>query len=204
MDGAGHPGRARVGAPVRPPPAGNTQRLVTISAQLDGHLFAAGQATTFTGSASDLEEGVLTGRLVWFSDLDGVLGTDGTLARALNVGTHRISAAVTDGGGLQGAAQVTLTVTAPLTREFTPTADAYVDAGAPATNFGTSPVLRSDANVFRATYLRFAVTGTGTAVVRAVLQLRVDGASAASDSGGVIYAISDATWQERTVTFNGR
>src|SRR3989442_15152556 len=126
MDGAGHPGRARVGAPVRPPPAGNTPPLVTISAPLDGHLFAAGQAITFTGSASDLEDGVLTGRLVWSSDLDGVLGTGDNLARALSVGTHRITAAVTDGGGLQGAAQVTLTVTAPLTREFPPTPDAHV------------------------------------------------------------------------------
>src|SRR5207247_2049382 len=82
--------------------------------------------------------GVLTGQLVWTSDLDGVLGTGGTFARPLTVGTHRISAVATDTAGLQGGAQVNVTVTAPLTREFTATADAYVDAAAPATNFGTN------------------------------------------------------------------
>ena len=205
VDRAGQSGRAHVGVSVRPPPAGNTPPLMTISAPLGSRAFAAGEAIAFTGAASDLEDGVLSGRLVWSSDLDGVLGTGGTLSRALSVGTHRISATVTDGGGLTGAAHVTLTVTAPLAREFTPVADAYVDGGAPATNFGTSSLLRSDANVFRASYLRFAVTGTGAAVVRAVLRLQIDGAvSAASDSGGVLYAISDATWQERTVTFNSR
>src|SRR3989442_11025114 len=101
MDGAGQTGRARVGVTVRPPPAGNTPPLVTISAPLDGHLFAAGQATTFTGSATDLEDGVPTGRLVGASDLDRVPRTRGNLARALRVRTPNSNAAVAHGGGLQ-------------------------------------------------------------------------------------------------------
>ncbi len=204
-DSAGATGRASVAVTVRRPPAGDTPPLVAISAPVDGRLFAAGQPVTFAGSASDLEEGVLTGQLVWTSDLDGVLGTGGTFARPLTVGTHRISAVATDTAGLQGGAQVNVTVTAPLTREFTATADAYVDAAAPATNFGTNALLRADANVFRATYLRFAPTGVGTAVVRAILRLQVDGAvGAASDSGGALHAISDTGWQENAITFSTR
>src|SRR5438128_1244857 len=91
-DSAGATGRASVAVTVRRPPAGDTPPLVAISAPVDGRLFAAGQPVTFAGSASDLEEGVLTGQLVWTSDLDGVLGTGGTFARPLGVGTAVVRA----------------------------------------------------------------------------------------------------------------
>src|SRR5439155_19415427 len=74
------------------------------------------------------------------------------------------------------------------------------------TNFGTSPTLAVDANLVRATYLRFDVTGLATRIVLgAVLRLQVDATPGAeSDSGGVLRTITDGRWQESTITFNNR
>jgi hypothetical protein len=67
----------------------------------------------FTGSANDTQDGNLTAALSWTSNLQGNLGSGGSFSRSdLVVGTHVITAGVTDSGGLPGSAQVTITVTA--------------------------------------------------------------------------------------------
>lgn len=71
-----------------------------------------GSSVTFTGSATDAEEGNLSSSLVWTSSVQGQIGTGGSFPTStLNVGTHTITAAVTDGGGLSGSATITVTVT---------------------------------------------------------------------------------------------
>src|SRR6185295_12023986 len=112
----------------------------------DAQVFTAGQPIAFTATASDLEDGPLTARLAWVSDRDGALGMGGAFSRSLSAGTHRITASVTDSGGLAGSAGVTVTVRAATTVEFPAVADTFVDAGAPASAFGTDPLLRVDAN----------------------------------------------------------
>jgi len=81
-----------------------------------------------------------------------------------------------------------------------------VDATAAATNFGTHPLLRANANPVRIPYLRVDVSGVGTApVLRALLRLQVDAAAGAdSDSGGVLRALADTSWQESAITYDAR
>jgi hypothetical protein len=98
-----------------PPPAGNTAPLVTIGAPANGASFAQGSPVTFTGTASDAQDGNLTPNLSWTSSRDGLIGTGGSfITSSLSVGTHTVTAAVTDSGGLTGSAVVTVTITAPL------------------------------------------------------------------------------------------
>ena len=96
---------------------------------------------------------------------------------------------------------------APTTLQFTPTADAYVEASNPTKNFGTSTLLRLDTVPVRISYLRFTVTGVGTeTVAQAILRMQVDSSSSSSESnnGGSVHPISDGTWQESTINYNNR
>jgi hypothetical protein len=72
-----------------------------------------GTNVTFTGSASDAEDGALTSKLVWRSNLDDQIGTGGSFSTStLTVGAHTITASATDAGGLTGSATIAVTVTA--------------------------------------------------------------------------------------------
>jgi glucose/arabinose dehydrogenase len=88
----------------------NTQPTVTLLAPAGGARFAEGTPIEFSGSAADAEDGDLTGSLAWTSDLDGAIGGGGAFQATLSVGTHTITAAVTDSGGLAGDDQVTISV----------------------------------------------------------------------------------------------
>jgi len=89
---------------------GNAAPAVTITSPADGASFTSGSSISFAGSASDAEDGDLTGSLVWTSSLDGPIGTGGSFSATLSDGTHTISAAVTDSGSLTGSASITLVV----------------------------------------------------------------------------------------------
>lgn len=92
--------------------SGNTAPVVAISAPANGTSVVQGTPVTFTGSASDLEDGNLSGSLVWVSSLQGQIGTGASFTRSdLVVGTHQITASATDSGNLVGSAPVTLQVT---------------------------------------------------------------------------------------------
>jgi len=205
-DHAGLAGSAAITVVVKPAPAVDTEPLVAISAPAGGRTFNAGVPIAFAGSAHDLEDGDLGASISWSSDRDGALGTGGSFSKALSAGVHRITARAVDRGGLPGAATLTVTVIAPTTLEFGATADTYVDARSPTTNFGADPLLRADADVERTIYLRFVVAGVGMRTVTgAVLRLQSDAPSgAASDSGGSVRSISNRTWVESKVTYNTR
>src|SRR5438094_5826333 len=205
-DGQGLTGSSQISVTVTPPPPGNTAPLVSITAPTSGQTLASSATITFTGSASDLEDGDLTAVIAWTSDRDGALGTGGTITHLLSEGTHQLTATVADRGGLTATATVTVQVVVGVTLEFPAVADAAVDAGLPTTNFGTSPTLAADANLVRNTYLRFTTSGLATrTILGAVLRLQVDATSGAeSDSGGTLHTITDGTWQESTITFNNR
>ncbi len=84
--------------------AGNSTPSVTIGAPANNATFAPGASVTFTGTASDTEDGNLTGSLAWNSSLDGTLGSGGSITSTnLSVGTHVITAAATDSGGVSGS-----------------------------------------------------------------------------------------------------
>ena len=90
--------------------ANNTAPVVSISAPTSGSSFTVGDPITFTGSASDTEEGDITASLVWTSNLDGQIGTGGSFATTLTIGTHTVTASATDSGGLSDTETTTVTV----------------------------------------------------------------------------------------------
>jgi hypothetical protein len=91
---------------------GNTAPSVSITSPATNDSFIEGTSITFTGSASDPEDGDLTSSLAWISSLDGSIGTGGTFSTSSLSQGHTITASATDSGGLTGSASVTITVTA--------------------------------------------------------------------------------------------
>lgn len=93
---------------------GNTPPSVTITAPSNGSSFDQGDSVTFTGNAVDPEDGNISNNLNWASDLDGDLGTGASITLSdLSVGTHTISATVSDSGGLSGSDQIGITINPP-------------------------------------------------------------------------------------------
>jgi hypothetical protein len=91
----------------------NTAPTVSIASPANGMRAVQGSFVAFPGSASDAQDGDLSSALVWTSDRDGQIGSGASFTTSgLTVGTHRVTASVTDSGGLNGAAQVDLTIDA--------------------------------------------------------------------------------------------
>ena len=93
----------------------NTAPTVTITAPGAGASFAFGATVTFTGTATDLQDGVITANLAWTDSVSGaLLGRGGTVTSStLSIGSHVITARVTDAGGLSTAVTRTINITAP-------------------------------------------------------------------------------------------
>lgn len=83
-----------------------------------------GAQVTFTGSATDTEDGDLTAGLAWRSDLDGPIGSGGTFSTpSLSVGTHTVTARVTDSDSNSGSASVMVTIVGDPTLNMAPVAN---------------------------------------------------------------------------------
>ena len=92
--------------------AANQPPVVSITAPADNSSYSFGDSITFTGTASDAEDGDISSGLQWSSNLDGVLGSGATLTLdTLTEGTHTITATVTDSGNLSDSTIITLIVT---------------------------------------------------------------------------------------------
>ena len=87
------------------------------------------------------------------------------------------------------------------TLTFSPVADAYVDAAAPGTSFGTTGSLKVDAQSVKQSFMKFNVSGIGTRAVTAV-RLRLYQKDT-SPFGGRVVRISSNSWNE-SVTWNSR
>jgi hypothetical protein len=96
--------------------APNTAPTVTItSPAAASSTFTQGVAVTFTGSATDLQDGALTAGMTWTSSLQGVIGTGGSFTTStLSLGTHVITARATDSGGLTTSVTRNVTIAAPV------------------------------------------------------------------------------------------
>ena len=88
----------------------NNPPSLTITSPTDGASFDSRAGIIFSGSVSDPEDSDLTGSIVWTSNLDGQIGTGGSIGAILSDGTHTITASVTDSGSLTGNSSVTITV----------------------------------------------------------------------------------------------
>lgn len=89
------------------------------------------------------------------------------------------------------------------TLSFTPTADAWVTEGAPATNLGTGALLEVDLDPAALAYLRFSIRGIGAGreVTGVTLRMRNENGS---EVGGRVFWIRDRTWGETTLTWSNR
>lgn len=91
---------------------GNTPPTVTITAPANGASVAQGTSVTFSGTATDVEDGTISGSLTWTSSLNGIIGGGASFSTStLSAGSHTITASVTDSGGAPGSAAISLTVT---------------------------------------------------------------------------------------------
>ncbi len=88
----------------------NTAPDVAITAPADGAALPAGRPVRLTGSARDAEEGDLSGRISWSSDVDGALGSGGSVTATISPGAHSLTAEVVDRGGLTDTDRVTVNV----------------------------------------------------------------------------------------------
>lgn len=91
---------------------GNTPPVVTITAPANGTSVAQGTSVTFSGTATDAEDGTISGSLTWSSSINGIIGGGASFSTStLSVGSHTITASVTDSGGSPGSATRSITVT---------------------------------------------------------------------------------------------
>jgi hypothetical protein len=119
-------------------------------------------------------------------------------------GPFTVTATAPTTGGMSGTAQVTVT-SGGGTVTLNPAADAHVRDGTnAAVNFGTTTTLdqknSSAAGNVRRTFLRFSLSGVGSTVTQA--KLRLYGASVTSAKLVGVYAVSNITWGETTITYN--
>jgi hypothetical protein len=90
---------------------GSSAPTVSIQSPSNGAGFKTSQMLSFQGTASDEDDGSLSGAISWTSDRDGALGTGAIVARRLSKGIHVITASVTDSDGMTSVATITIAVT---------------------------------------------------------------------------------------------
>ena len=108
------------------PGSGNVAPVVSITSPANGSSVTEGSSISFAGTANDAEDGDLTASLSWSSDIDGSIGTGAGFSTVLSVGTHNITASVTDSGGQPGSDVISITVAAnvaPIVSITSPAAD---------------------------------------------------------------------------------
>jgi serine protease len=128
---------------------GNNPPSVSITSPSNGASFASGTSISFSGSASDTEDGNLTSSLVWVSSLDGQIGTGGSFSAVLSDGTHTITASVTDSGGSSGSDSISITVGGGSGSDFTLSVLAYKVRGDKYADLTWSGATSANVDVYR-------------------------------------------------------
>lgn len=88
-------------------PHENVAPQVNITSPSNGQTVLQGETVTLTAQATDAEDGDLSSAVTWLSSIDGAIVSPAQLS----LGTHTLTASVTDSGGLTGSAGVQVTVT---------------------------------------------------------------------------------------------
>ena len=141
-DTQGATGSDQIVISVNPP--GNTPPTARIRHPADGTTVSTNDTVRFEGSATDAEDGALSGTsLAWWSSVDGSLGTGQTVnVRGLSPGTHGITLIATDSGGATGTAAILIAVltanTAPVVSITGPADGSTFTAGDAVTFSGTA------------------------------------------------------------------
>ncbi len=170
----------------------NQAPVVAITAPANGSNFPAGTSINFTGTANDTEDGDISASLAWSSDLDGAIGAGASVNATLSVGTHSITAQVTDSGGLSGNNAISVTVDPPVNQppvvNVTAPADGSNFAAGSSINFTGTATDPEDGNIAASLAWTSSVDGAiGTgASFNATLSVGTHTITAsATDSGGL-------------------
>jgi len=91
----------------------NTPPVVSITAPANNATVTDNFATTFTATATDAEQGSLSGSVQWWLDGTTLLGTSASLSYTVAAGSHSMTARVTDGGGLTAEQTITINSVTP-------------------------------------------------------------------------------------------
>jgi hypothetical protein len=127
----------------------NTAPTVSITAPANNASFVQDSEVTFTGTASDTQDGPLSASIAWASSLGGSIGTGASVpTSSLALGTHTISASVTDSGGLSATATISITITAPPSGGITLSARGYKQ-GVQRVDLTWSGATTADVDVYR-------------------------------------------------------
>lgn len=179
----------------------NLAPTVEVHSPADGFIATGAQSIPLTATAADVEDGSLNGSVVWSSNLDGQLGTGSSLvqrADLLSVGTHRITATVTDSAGAAGSAGVTIVVKRVATPE-PPTSDYVFGGFEPPVDAGDS------VNAGRTIPVKWTVTGADVSDMTVVSGAFIDdGATYDMVRSGSTWHVNAATpksWAGTTKTF---
>lgn len=134
-------GTASITITITPSPI-NSPPTVIITSPANGSSSVFGTQVNFSGSASDTQDGNVTSLIVWTSSIQGQLGVGGLVLRSdLAIGNHAITARVIDSGLLQGAASITITVTAA-----PPAVDKHAQSDIPVAGVVTGTYVRTQSN----------------------------------------------------------
>jgi hypothetical protein len=93
------------------PGGGNQLPSVTIASPAEGTSVRAGTPVSLAATATDAEDGNLAAGIVWTSNISGQIATGGSASVSLPVGSHTITASVTDSGSAGASDSVTVVVT---------------------------------------------------------------------------------------------
>ena len=191
------------GAKALYPATSNTAPSVTISSPASGSSYASGTAVSFTGSANDTQDGLLTSSLAWTSTIDGSIGLGGSFTRVLSPGSHTIKATAVDAGGLTTVKQVSVTVTssntAPSVTISSPASGASYSSGT-AVSFSGSASDTQDGSLTAAlawTSTIDGAIGTGGSFTKVLTAGSHTIKATVTDSGGL------TTVRQISVTVNG-
>ncbi len=89
----------------------NTPPVLNVTGPPNGSSFTAGSPVTFSATAGDQQSGNLTTSILWRSSRDGSLGSGGSVVKSnLSVGTHQVTARVSDGQVTVTSPVITVTI----------------------------------------------------------------------------------------------
>jgi hypothetical protein len=123
----------------------NSAPTVDITGPASGTSITEGASLTFNGSASDVEDGNLTSKIAWSSNIDGSLGVGTGFSTILSAGSHVITARVTDSNGASASDQISISVAASPTNTA-PTVTISAPASGTTVNEGASLIFSGSAS----------------------------------------------------------
>ncbi len=186
----------------------NSDPTVTITSPAAGSSFFQGDEVVFSGTADDVEDGDLSGSIVWTSDLEGgeIGSGSGISISTLGTGIHTITATVSDLELATATDSITISVTVAGgggTTTLPDIADSFTRGatGVEDTNYGLLEFMRVENLGVKSSFVRFDISSLTGAVISATLNLPV---GEVLNPGTVsVHAVQEA-WSELAITHNNQ